>query len=115
VNLTVVLAPYDLTVIDIIAYAGLAAAGAMRFGLLPGMAMAVKYDPVVSWPHRRLALFKVHDMLAYAALALILLHPALLLLADGKGFGAREILVPVFAPIQPFENTPGRSRSMARS
>lgn len=89
-NLTVVLAPYDLTVIDIIAYTGLAAAGAMSVGLLPGVAMAVKYDPAVSWPHRRLALFKVHNSPAYAALALILLHPALLLLADGKGFGARN-------------------------
>ena len=106
-NLTALLAPYGLTVIDIISYVGLAAAGTMSVGLLLGMMLASKYDPVVSWPHRKLPLFKVDNILAYVTLVLILVHPALLLLADGKGFGLLEILVPFFAPIQPFENTLG--------
>ena len=106
-DLAALLAPFDLTILDIISYIGLAAMGTMSLGLLLGMMLASKYDPVVSWPHRPLPLFRMHNLLAYATLTLVLAHPAMLLLADKQGFGLLEILVPVFAPKQPFENTLG--------
>lgn len=106
-NLAAILAPYDLTVLDIISYLGLAACGTMSVGLLLGMVLASKYDPVISWPHRKLPLFKLHNILGYVTLVLVLAHPLMLLFATGQGFGLLEILVPVFAPKQPFENTLG--------
>ena len=106
-NLVVLLAPYGLTVLDIISYLGLAACGTMSVGLLLGMMLGSKYDPVVSWPHRKLPLFKLHNILGYVTLVLVLAHPVMLLFAPGQGFGILEILVPAFAPKQPLENTLG--------
>ncbi len=106
-TMAALLAPYDLSVLDLISYVGLAACGTMSFGLLIGMLLGSKYDPVVSWPHRKLPLFKVHNVLAYVTLVLVLAHPALLLFANGQGFGLLEILVPIFAPKQPLENALG--------
>ena len=56
----------------------------MSVGLLLGMLLGSKYDPVMSWPHRRLPLFKLHNILGYVTLVLILVHPALLLFAAGR-------------------------------
>lgn len=106
-TLGALLAPYGFTELDLISYLGLAACGTMSVGLLLGMLLGSKYDPVMSWPHRRLPLFKLHNILGYVTLVLILVHPALLLFAAGQGFGVLEILVPFFAPKQPFENTLG--------
>lgn len=107
IGISLLLQSYGLTIIDIISYLGLAALGTMSVGILLGMLLATKYDPVRSWPHRALPLFRTHNILAYVTLVLIVAHPMLLLLADGKGFGLLEILIPVFAPQQPFENTLG--------
>jgi glycine betaine catabolism B len=106
-NLRLLLAPYDLTVLDLISYLGLATCATMTAGLMLGMLLGSKYDPVVSWPHRQLPLFKIHNILGYLTLALALAHPAMLLLADGQGFGLLQILLPVVAPKQPFENALG--------
>ncbi len=101
------LAPCGLSVLDVISYLGLAACGTMSVGLLFGMMLGSKYDPVLSWPHRKLPLFKLHNILGYVTLVLVLAHPVFLLFAPGQGFGIFEILVPVLAPKQPFENTLG--------
>ncbi len=106
-NLTAMLAPYDFTVLDVISYLGLAACGTMSVGMLLGMMLGSKYDPVVSWPHRKLPLFRLHNILGYVTLVLVMAHPIMLLFAPGQGFGILEILVPTFAPKQPFENTLG--------
>jgi len=106
-DLAVLLAPLNLTVLDIISYLGLAAMGTMSLQLFFGIMLASKYDPVVSWPHRPLPLFRIHNILAYFTLTLMFAHPALLLLVDKQGFVLLEILVPMFAPKQPFENTLG--------
>jgi ferredoxin-NADP reductase len=105
--LTSYLAPFGLTTIDLISYFGLAACGTMGLGILLGMLMSIKYDPVVSWPHRKLPIFRMHNTLAYATVLLIITHPLLLLTAEGKGFGLTEILLPFLGPYQPFENTLG--------
>ena len=105
--LTSYLAPFGLTTIDLISYFGLAACGTMGLGILLGMLMSIKYDPVVSWPRRKLPIFRIHNTLAYATVLLIFAHPLLLLTAEGKGFGLTEILLPFLGPYQPFENTLG--------
>ena len=104
--LTSYLAPLGLTTIDLISYVGLAACGTMGLGLLLGLLLSIKYDPVVSWPHRKLPIFRIHNTLAYATILLIITHPLLLLTAN-KGFGLIEILLPFLGPYQPFENTLG--------
>lgn len=106
-NLTTLLAPYGLTTIDMISYFGLAACGTMGLGILLGLLLSVKYDPVVSWPHRPLPIFRIHNTLSYATVLLVIIHPLLLLSAEGKGFGLTEILLPFLGSYQPFENTLG--------
>ena len=100
------LAPFDLTTIDLISYVGLAACGTMSLGILLGLLLSIKYDSVVSWPHRKLPIFRIHNMLSYATVLLIITHPLLLITAN-KGFGLTEILLPFLGPYQPFENTLG--------
>ena len=100
------LAPFGLTTIDLISYVGLAACGTMGLGILLGLLLSIKYDPVVSWPHRKLPIFRIHNTLAYATVLLIITHPLLLLTAN-KGFGLTEILLPFLGTYQPFENTLG--------
>lgn len=106
-NLDTALSSYGLTVLDLISYLGLAACGTMSVGLILGMVLASKYDPIRSWPHRKLPLFRLHNILGYVTLVLVLAHPLMLLFASRQGFGLLEILLPVVAPKQPFENTLG--------
>ena len=96
-----------ISILDLISYAGLAACGTMSVGLMLGMLLGSKYDPVISWPHRNIPLFRIHNWLAYTTIIIAFVHPALLLLAPKEGFGLLEILVPVFSPKQPLENTFG--------
>ena len=86
-NLTTLLTPYGLTAIDMISYFGLAACGTMGLGILLGLLLSVKYDPIVSWPHRPLPIFRIHNTLSYATVLLVIIHPLLLLLAEGRGSG----------------------------
>ncbi len=106
-TLTTLLAPYGLTAIDIISYVGLAACGTMGLGILLGLLLSIKYNPEVSWPRRKLPIFRVHNTLSYVTVLLIIAHPLLLLTAEGKGFGLTEILLPFLGSYQPFENTLG--------
>src|SRR6267142_2579831 len=46
-----------LTVLDLSAYAGLAAVGAVTLNMLLGLLMAFRYSPHRSWPHRRFIYF----------------------------------------------------------
>ncbi len=101
------LSVFGITELDLVSYLGLAACASMSVGLMLGMLLGSKYDPVVSWPHRAIPLFRIHNWLAYTTIMLAFVHPALLLLAPKEGFGLLEILVPVFSPKQPLENTFG--------
>lgn len=96
-----------ITVLDLVSYMGLAACATMSLGLMLGMLLGSKYDPVVSWPHRSIPLFRIHNWLAYLTVVLAFVHPVLLLLAPKEGFGLLEIAVPILGPKQPFENSFG--------
>jgi DMSO/TMAO reductase YedYZ heme-binding membrane subunit len=59
------------------------------------------------WPHRRLNLFALHQWTAYAAIALTLTHPAVLLFLNQPRFRLIDILFPIHSPLQPKLNLAG--------
>lgn len=97
----------DITFIDLTSYAGLAATGLLTLNLLLGLLLSTRYNPVASWPHRRLPLYDVHNWTGYVALAVVLVHPVLLLFSATAKFGWLDIVLPFWAPEQPIINTIG--------
>ncbi len=97
----------SLTVLDLSAYVGLVAVGAVTMNLLLGMLMAFRYSPHRSWPHRRFNYFRVHNWSGYIALSVSVLHPAILLLNKDPRFRFLDLVYPVHSPSQPLENTIG--------
>jgi predicted ferric reductase len=93
--------------LDLSAYVGLTAVGAITINMLLGTLMAFRYSPVRQWPHRQLNYFRLHNISGYIALSLAVLHPLVLLLDKGAKFRVLDLLYPVHSPSQPFENTIG--------
>ena len=99
--------PMGLTVLDLSAYVGLAAVGAITLNMLLGLLMAFRYSPHRSWPHHRFNYFRFHNWTGYAALGLSILHPAILLLNENPRFLIFDLVYPVRSPAQPLDNTIG--------
>jgi predicted ferric reductase len=97
----------DITILDLSAYVGLTAVGAITINMLLGTLMAFRYSPVRQWPHRHVNYFRLHNISGYLALSLAVLHPVVLLLDKSAKFRALDLLYPVHSPSQPFENTIG--------
>ena len=97
----------DITVLDLSAYAGLTAVGAITLNMLLGTLMAFRYSPVRQWPHRHFNYFFLHNVSGYVALSLAVLHPLILLLDKTVKFRLLDLLYPVHSPSQPLENTIG--------
>ncbi len=97
----------SVTVLDLSAYVGLVAVGAVTVNLLLGMLMAFRYSPHRSWPHRRFNYFRLHNWSGYIALTVSLLHPAILLLNKDPRFRLLDLVYAVHSPSQPLENTIG--------
>lgn len=93
--------------IDLSNYAGLGAIGLLTLNILIGLLLATKYNAVRRWPHRRVNTVKIHNGTGWSALALVLIHPALLLLPNRVDFGVIDLFYPVHAPKQPWVNTAG--------
>jgi methionine sulfoxide reductase heme-binding subunit len=96
-----------ITILDLSAYLGLAAVGAVTINMFLGMLMACRYSPVRDWPHRRFNYFRLHNWSGYLALSLSILHPAMLLLVKTPPFRLVDLVYPVHSPSQPLENTIG--------
>ena len=96
-----------MTLLDLCAYLGLGAAGAAALNLLIGLLISLRYSPVRHWPHLRLNIFGMHQWTAYAAVALTLTHPLVLLFLDKPRFSLFDILVPIHSPLQPLINVAG--------
>ena len=96
-----------MTILDLCAYLGLGAVGAVCVNMFVGLLIALRYSPVRLWPHRRMNIFRFHNWTAYVVLALIILHPAVLLLRSSTRFHLIDILVPVKSPVRPTLNTLG--------
>ncbi|HEY6268886.1 MAG TPA: ferric reductase-like transmembrane domain-containing protein [Candidatus Acidoferrum sp.] len=99
--------PMGLTILDLSAYVGLAAVGAITLNMLLGLLMAFRYSPHRSWPHHRFNYFRVHDWTGYIALTVAILHPAILLFNKDPRFRILDLLYPVHSPSQPLDNTIG--------
>ena len=99
--------PTDIIVLDLSAYVGLTAVGAVTVNMLLGTLMTFRYSPVRQWPHRRLNYFRLHNISGYLALSLAVLYPIILLLDKTAKFRVIDLLYPLHSPSQPFENTIG--------
>ena len=99
--------PTGVTVLDLSAYVGLLAVGAITLNMLLGILMAFRYSPHCSWPHRRFNYFRFHDWTGHIALAVSILHPAILLLNKNPRFRILDLIYPVHSPSQPLDNTIG--------
>jgi DMSO/TMAO reductase YedYZ heme-binding membrane subunit len=96
-----------MSAIDLASYAGLAAMSLLTVNLLIGLLMAVKYNPVRAWPHRRINTFQLHNWTAYVALVVACVHPVILLFSSQVHFRLLDILYPLNSPKQPTVNTLG--------
>jgi sulfoxide reductase heme-binding subunit YedZ len=95
------------TAVDVSSVVGLIALGIFSAQILLGLLLSVGYNPVRSWPRRRLKLFTFHNWLGYIGLATAFVHPFVLLVSATAGFRLFDIFVPLWSPTQPFENTLG--------
>jgi DMSO/TMAO reductase YedYZ heme-binding membrane subunit len=93
--------------IDLSSFAGLTAMVLLTLNVVLGILISRNYNPARRWPQRRIPLFRIHNWTAYAALAVVLLHPTLLLFAEKPGFRVGDILLPVSSPGQTFYNNLG--------
>jgi predicted ferric reductase len=97
--------------IDVSSVIGLIAVGIFTAQILLGLLLSVGYNPVRSWPRRRVKLFTFHNWLAYIGLSTAGVHALLLLLTRSKSggplFRVFDLLVPIWSPIQPLPNTLG--------
>lgn len=101
------MAAMDITVLDLSAYVGLAAVGAITLNMFLGMLMAFRYSPHRSWPHHRFNYFRIHNWTGYVALSVAILHPVILLFNKDPRFRIVDIVYPVHSPQQPLDNSIG--------
>jgi predicted ferric reductase len=96
-----------MTLLDLCAYLGLGAVGAITINLLLGLLIAIRYSPVRYWPHRQINIFRLHQWTAYCAIFLTLTHPIVLLFLHKPHFGVLDILWPIHSYLQPKLNFAG--------
>ncbi|MGI8400874.1 MAG: ferric reductase-like transmembrane domain-containing protein [Gemmatimonadaceae bacterium] len=96
-----------MSAIDLSSYFGLTAMTLLTLNILIGLVMSMKYNPVRSWPHRRINTFKLHNWTAYIALTIASVHPVIILFSSTAKFTLLDILYPVHAPRQPWINVLG--------
>lgn len=96
-----------ITLLDLSAYLGLIAVGAVTINMLLGVLMIFRYSPVRYWPHRRFNYFALHNCTGYIALFFATVHPIVLLFNKSPKFHVVDIVYPVRSPQQPLENTIG--------
>ncbi|MGC1616974.1 MAG: ferric reductase-like transmembrane domain-containing protein [Candidatus Acidiferrum sp.] len=97
----------QITILDLSAYLGLIAVGAIAVNILLGVMMAFRYSPVRNWPHRRFNYFGLHNWTGYIALFFVIVHPIVLLFNKKPKFRVVDLVYPVHSPQQPLENTIG--------
>lgn len=96
-----------MSLLDLCSYLGLGAVGAVVINILIGLLLSMRFSPVRFWPHRHMNLFAFHRWTAYAAIALVLAHPTVLLFLHTPRFRLIDVLWPVHSYLQPRLNTVG--------
>jgi len=96
------------TAIDVSSVVGLTALGLFSAQILLGLLLSIGYNPIRHWPRQRwLKLFTFHNWLGYIGLATACTHPLILLASPTAGFHLFDIVVPIWSPKQPIQNTLG--------
>jgi predicted ferric reductase len=96
-----------MSAIDLSADFGVVAIILASLNICVGMLIAVRYSPVRCWPHLRLNIFRLHNWTGYLLVVAIVLHPVILLFNPTPHFRWVDIVLPVWSPVQPLENTVG--------
>ena len=98
-----------MTAVDPSSFAGLTAMVLFTLNLLLGLLVKTNSNPLRQWPRRKLPvpLFKIHDWTAYLAVAVVVLHPTILLFSSTAGFKIGDILRPLYSPGQRTYNNLG--------
>ena len=98
----------DISAVDLSSFAGLSAMVLLTLNILLGLMLSMRYNPPRRWwPWGRRRIFDVHNWTAYVALALVFLHPLLLLLSKSAGFHVMDVLFPLHSPQQTLYNCLG--------
>ena len=95
----------EISFLQASAYAGLAATAALTLNFLLGMLVSTNYRRLSLWQKsplfiRKINLVDVHNLTAYVALLLALVHPVLLLFDPSTKFNLIDIIFPINAPTQ---------------
>jgi predicted ferric reductase len=96
-----------ISAIDLSSDVGLVALSLLTTNILLGLLVSVGYNPMRRWPRRRIKLFTLHNWTGYLALAAAVSHPVIVLFSSTAGFRTLDIVVPLWSPVQPIENTFG--------
>jgi predicted ferric reductase len=96
-----------MTAVDLSADFGLLAVFLATANICLGLLIAVRYSPWRLWPHRRINIFAVHNWTAYVLVASVLTHPVILLFSTRIHWRLLDLVLPVWSPVQPIENTFG--------
>ncbi len=96
-----------MTPLDVSSDAALVATVLLTVNILLGLLLSARYNTTVSWPHRRLPIFDIHNWTAYVALVLIGMHGAGLLFTSEAKFGIVDLLWPIHSPKQTLYNCLG--------
>lgn len=99
----------DISAVDTSAVIGLTAMILLTLNILMGLLVSTNYNFVRQWPHRKLPwpLFRIHNWTGYTAMAVAVLHPAVLLLSHTAKFGIFDVLFPLWSPGQRLYNSLG--------
>lgn len=96
-----------MTAIDLSSFAGLTAMVLLTLNILLGLLVSVNYNPRRQWPHRKIALFKIHNWNGYIAMVVVCLHPLILLFSSAPRFGIFDLVWPLDSPGQRLYNCLG--------
>lgn len=100
-----------MNAIDLSSFAGLTAMVLLTVNILLGLLVTTNYNPARQWPRRKLPvpLFRIHNWTGYTAVAVVCLHPVILLFAEPKigRFFPRDIVLPLWSPGQTTYNCLG--------
>jgi predicted ferric reductase len=96
-----------MSAVDLSSDAALVAIFLLTSNILLGLLISMRYSPLRNWPHRHINIFKWHNWTGYTALSVAGLHPFILLFSRTAGFKVRDVVLPIWSPSQPLENTLG--------
>jgi predicted ferric reductase len=96
-----------MTALDLSADIGLLGVFLATANICLGLLIAVRYSPSRLWPHRRVNIFAVHTWTAYFLMTSLLVHPIILLFSRKIRWRLLDLVVPIWSPVQPIQNTIG--------